>query len=139
MTSNPYAKIKSNSIMTASPQELTLMLYDGAIKFGNQAKVAIVEQEIEKSHNLILRVLAIIDEFQLTLDKSYEVASGLELMYDYISRRLMEANMTKDPEILEEAIGFIRDLRNTWKEAMQLTKQGNTGSENSLNLTTKAQ
>ncbi|MDF1615997.1 flagellar export chaperone FliS [Petrocella sp. FN5] len=139
MTSNPYTKIKSNSIMTASPQELTLMLYDGAIKFGNQAKVAMVEKDIEKSHNLIMRVLAIIEEFQITLDKSYEVAVGLELMYDYISRRLMEANASKDPEILEEAIGFIRDLRNTWKEAMQLTKQGNTGSENSLNLTTKAQ
>jgi flagellar protein FliS len=142
MTSNPYTKIKSNSIMTASPQELTLMLYDGAIKFGNQAKVAMMDKDIEKSHNLVMRVLAIIEEFQLTLDKSYEVATGLELMYDYISRKLMEANLTKDPEMLEEAIGFIRDLRNTWKEAMQLTKQGagtSTTGESIGNLTTKAQ
>ncbi len=135
MTSNPYIKIKSNSIMTASPQELTLMLYDGAIKFGNQAKVAMVDKDIEKSHNLVMRVLAIIEEFQITLDRNFEVAVGLELMYDYISRKLMEANLVKDPEMLEEAIGFIRDLRNTWKEAMQLTKQ----SDNIGNLTTKAQ
>ncbi|PKM55940.1 MAG: flagellar export chaperone FliS [Firmicutes bacterium HGW-Firmicutes-3] len=140
MTSNPYTKIKSNSIMTASPQELTLMLYDGAIKFGNQAKVAMIDKDIEKSHNLITRVQAIIEEFQITLDKNYEVSTGLELMYDYINRRLTEANMVKDPEMLEEAIGFIRELRNTWKEAMQLTKQGgHVGNEGRDSLTTKAQ
>ena len=126
--------------MTASPQELTLMLYDGAIKFGNQAKVAMIDKDIEKSHNLITRVQAIIEEFQITLDKNYEVSTGLELMYDYINRRLTEANMVKDPEMLEEAIGFIRELRNTWKEAMQLTKQGgHVGNEGRDSLTTKAQ
>lgn len=122
MTNNPYAKIKTNSIMTASPQELTLMLYDGAVKFGNQAKTAISNGEVEKSHQLIMRVQAIIEEFQMTLDMSFEVSEGMALMYEYILRRLVEANSTKDIEILNEALGFIRDMRNTWKEAMQIAK-----------------
>lgn len=122
MTSNPYSKIKTNSIMTASPQELTLMLYDGAIKFGNQSKAALEDGDIVKAHNLNLRVQAIIEEFQVTLDMKYEVSKGMALMYDYIKRRLIEANVSKDPEILEEALTFIRDMRNTWKEAMQLAK-----------------
>jgi len=108
--------------MTASPQELTLMLYDGAVKFGNQAKIAIVEGDMQKAHNLNLRVQAIITEFQSTLDMKYEVSEGMELMYDYINRRLVEANISKDPEILEEALSFIREMRSTWKEAMQIAK-----------------
>lgn len=129
MTNNPYAKIKQNKVLTASPQELTLMLYDGAIKFANQAKVAMEEGDIQKAHNLILRVEAIIEEFQSTLDTSYEVAESMALMYDYIYRRLIDANMTKDPEILEEATGFIREMRQTWKEAMQIAK----GAQNASN------
>ena len=126
MTNNPYAKIKQNSIMTASPQELTMMLYDGALKFGNQAKVAMENGDVEKTHNLIGRVQAIIEEFQATLDMSYDVSEGMALMYDYIQRRLIDANIKKDPEILEEALGFVREMRNTWKEAMQIAKGSST-------------
>jgi len=122
MTNNPYMKIKTNAIMTASPQELTLMLYEGALKFANQAKKAIESEDVEKAHNLILRVQAIIEEFQATLDMTYEVSEGLALMYDYIHRRLVEANTQKDMAILDEVVEHIRELRNTWKEAMQLAK-----------------
>lgn len=124
MTNNPYAKIKNNSVMTASPQELTLMLYDGAVKFGNQAKLALENSDIAKANILNLKVQAIIGEFQASLDHNYEVSEGLELMYDYIKRRLIEANVKKDVEILEEALSYIRELRNTWKEAMQIAKAG---------------
>lgn len=122
MTRNPYAKIKQNAIMTASPQELTMMLYDGAVKFGNQSKMAMVEGDYQKSHQLNIRVQDIIQEFQITLNSKYQVSEGMALMYDYIARRLVEANVKKDPEILEEAIGFIREMRDTWKEAMQIAK-----------------
>lgn len=110
--------------MTASPQELTLMLYDGAVKFGNQAKLALENSDIAKANILNLKVQAIIGEFQASLDHNYEVSEGLELMYDYIKRRLIEANVKKDVEILEEALSYIRELRNTWKEAMQIAKAG---------------
>lgn len=123
MTNNPYAKIKQNSIMTASPQELTLMLYDGAVKFGNQAMMAIEKNDMEAAHNFIIRVQDIIAEFQATLDMEIEIAHNLDLLYDYIYRKLVEANLTKEIEPLSEAIDFIRELRNTWKQAIQLAKQ----------------
>ena len=126
---NQYNKIKTTSIMTASPQELTLMLYDGAIKFGNQAIIAIDNQEIEKASNSIIRVEDIIIELQTTLNTDYDIANSLDMLYDYIYNRLVEANLTKNKEILKESVDLIRDLRNTWKEAMQIYKNVNLKQE----------
>lgn len=122
MVNNPYAQYKNNTILTASPEELTLMLYDGAIKFCNQAIKAIEEKDIPKAHTLIIRIEDIIHEFMITLDKNYEIAAQLELVYDYIYQRLIEANMRKDIEILSEVREMLKELRDTWKEAMKLAK-----------------
>lgn len=119
---NAYNNYRNNVIMTASPQELTLMLYDGALKFCRQAMLAIDEGKIKEAHEYIVRVEDIIEEFQATLDKKYEISSNLELLYDYIYRRLVEANIQKDKDILEEVYGLIKELRDTWKEAMKLSK-----------------
>lgn len=122
ITNTGYNKYQNNSILTASPQELTLMLYNGAIKFCNQAIVSLDNNEIEKAHNYINRVEDIIEEFVITLDEKYPVAESFKKMYDYINDRLIEANITKDKEVLEEVLGFLRELRDTWKEAMKLAK-----------------
>lgn len=117
---NPYAQYNRNKIMTASPQELTLMLYDGAIKFNNIAITAIEENDVQKAHNNIMKVQRIIEEFQMTLDFKYEVANDFNNVYNYIMQRLREANMTKDKEILEEVSTHLHTMRDTWKEAMKL-------------------
>ncbi len=122
MARNPYLKIKQNQIMTATPGELTLMLYDGAIKFANQAMIAINDGDIERAHKLIIKVQNIIREFQITLDDSYDVSIDLAIMYDFVYNKLIEANVKKDPEKLEEALYIIRELRNTWKEVLHLAK-----------------
>jgi flagellar protein FliS len=114
---------KENSIYTASPEELTLMLYNGLIKFIMQAQMAIDEKNIEKAHNCIIRAENIIGEFQATLDKSYDVSNNLLLIYDYMNRRLMDASIKKDKEILNEVLGFAKDLRDTWTQAMKIAKQ----------------
>ena len=119
---NVYNKYRNNVIMTVSHQELTLMLYDGALKFCRQAIMVIEEDKIKEAHDYIVRVEDIIEEFQATLDKKYEISSNLELLYDYIYRRLVEANIQKDKDILEEVYGLIKELRDTWKEAMKLSK-----------------
>lgn len=123
MLNNPYAKIKNNSIMTASPAELTLMLYEGAIKFGNQAIAAIEAKNIQEAHELIIRVQDIIDEFRSTLNHDYPIADEMDRLYEFISFTLMEANISKSTEKLEIALDFIRDFRDTWKEAMVLAKK----------------
>lgn len=115
---NPYAQYNNNKVLTASPRELTLMLYEGAIKFCNIAIVAIEQNDIERAHNNIMKAGRIIDEFRITLDMSYPVAKDFERIYTYLSSRLLEANLKKDPEILEEVLKHLRTLRDTWKEAM---------------------
>jgi flagellar protein FliS len=125
-TTNPYQTYKNNAILTASPEELTLMLYDGAVKFCNQAMKSVEDKNIHEAHRLIIRVEDIIEEFQASLNKDYEVAQSFDVMYEYIHRRLVEANVTKDVEILKEVCGLIKELRDTWKEAMKLTKQKKT-------------
>lgn len=124
MVNNPYSAYKNNSVLTASPEELTLMLYEGAIKFSNQAIAAIEHKNIQKTHNLIIRVEDIISELRVTLNKDYPIGQQLDQIYDYLLNRLMEANFKKDKEILEEVNEHIRELRDTWKEAMKIVKVG---------------
>lgn len=109
-----------NAVQTASPAKLTLMLYDGAVKFSNIAIEALEEGNIEKAHNNIVKVQNIIVEFRSTLDMKYPVAKDFDVVYDYVYRRLVEANMKKDKEIMEEALGHIKTMRETWKEVMRL-------------------
>ena len=119
-----YAAYANNKIMTASPAELTLMLYEGAIKFANLAIEAIDANDIQKAHNNIMKVQRIIEEFQSTLDHKYPVAKDFDRVYSYIMKRLIQANMKKDTEILEEVLRHLREMRDAWKEIMQKTKNG---------------
>lgn len=119
-----YAAYANNKVMTASPAELTLMLYDGAIKFCNIAIRAIEEGDVEKAHNNIVKVENIIDEFRTTLNHKYVVAEDFENVYVYLRERLSLANMKKDKEILEEVLKHLRTMRDTWKEVMKETNNG---------------
>lgn len=119
---NAYAQYNNNKVMTASPAELTLMLYDGAIKFCNIAEVAIEQREVEKAHKNIMKVQHIIDYLRQTLDMSYPVAQDFERIYEYLSRRLREANMKKDLTILKEVNEHLHSVRDTWKEVMQMNR-----------------
>lgn len=122
MYNNPYAKIKENSINTATPEELTLMLYNGAIKFLNQAAIAIEKKDYMQANTFIQKTKDIIREFQITLDMKYEISEELNTAYDYMHRRLAEANMKKDLEILNEVLEYLRLFRDTWKEAMKIAR-----------------
>ncbi len=121
---NGYAAYANNRIMTASPAELTLMLYEGAIKFCNIAIMAIEENDVEKAHINITKVEAIIENFQATLNHKYAVAKDFDNVYSYLMTRLVQANLKKDKEILEEVLEHLRGMRDTWKEVMKLTKNG---------------
>ena len=101
---NALAQYNTNKILTASPAELTLMLYEGAIKFCNIAVVGIEQHNIQKAHENIMKTQRIIEEFQITLDRKYEVAKDFDAVYNYLLNRLREANVKKDPEILEEVL-----------------------------------
>lgn len=123
MAVNPYAKYENNVAHTATKEELTLMLYNGALKFTNQAISAIEKGDLMKGHELIMRVQDIIREFQITLNKDIEISKYFDSMYDYMHNRLVEANISKDVEILKEVRDFIRQFRDMWKEAMKAARQ----------------
>lgn len=116
---NPYEEYTTNKILTATPAEVTLMLYEGAIKFCNIAISAIGQKDMEKAHTNIIKAERIIEEFRNTLDHKYEVAEDFDRIYVYLLQRLLEANMKKDPEILEEVNTHLRSVRDTWKEVMK--------------------
>ena len=119
---NPYQTYQQNSVTTASPQELTLMLYNGCLKFIKLAKRAMAEGKFEEKNTNLIKAQAIIQEFQITLDRNIEISESLGQLYEYIYFRLMEANMKNDAAILEEAENQVKELRDTWKEAMVLAK-----------------
>ena len=114
-----YAQYNNSKILTASPAELTLMLYEGAIKFCNIAIMAIENNDVEKAHNHIMKTQRIIEEFQITLNHDYPVAKDFDVVYTYLLKRLMQANIKKDKDILEEVLKHLRTMRDTWKEVMR--------------------
>ncbi len=119
---NAYAQYSNSKILTASPAELTLMLYEGAIKFCNIAIMGIEQGNIEKAHNNIMKTQRIIEEFKATLNHDYPVAKDFDAVYDYLLKRLVLANLHKDKEILEEVLKHLRTMRDTWKEVMRRAK-----------------
>lgn len=120
---NGYNNYAKERILNASLAQLTLMLYDGAIKFCNIAIAAIEKGDVMKAHNNIMKVEKIIGEFRATLDFKYPVAKDFDKVYQYIMDRLIEANIKKDKDILEEVLTHLRTMRETWDEVMKHGKQ----------------
>lgn len=122
MLTNSYQKYQHNAIFTASPQELTLMLYNGAIKYCNLGAEMIENKNIEKANQYIIKAQDIICELQITLDDKYSITQEIKPLYEYIVRLLEEANINKDQQKLLEAKELIANFRDLWKEVMKLAK-----------------
>lgn len=120
---NPYAQYKQNSVNTATPEELTLMLYNGAIKFAKLARINMEEKNIQETSNNLVKSQAIIDELNFTLNMDYELSENLRNLYDFIKEQLVETNIKKDTKILDGIIPIIEGMRDTWKEAMAVVKE----------------
>lgn len=122
-----YAQYNNSKVLTASPAELTLMLYEGAIKFCNVAIMAVEKKDIQKAHMNIVKVENIVNYLQSTLDMKYPVSEDFDRIYTYLQQRLVRANVKKDPEILNEVCNHLRSLRDTWKDVM--AKSQHKGAE----------
>ncbi|MFE8696517.1 flagellar export chaperone FliS [Cytobacillus sp. FJAT-53684] len=120
---NPYQSYQQNAVNTASVGDLTLMLYNGCIKFIHLAKKAINDGNVEVKNVNIQKAQNIIKELMVTLNMDIEVSKNLMSLYDYINRRLIEANVKNDAAILEEVENFVLDFRDTWKQVIQINRQ----------------
>lgn len=119
---NAYAAYGNNKVLTASPAELTLMLYEGAIKFCNIAMDAMDKKDVQKTHDNIVKIQRIVDYLRVTLDMKYTVSQDFERIYEYISTKLVEANVKKEKEILQEVYEHLKSIRDNWKEVMLINK-----------------
>lgn len=127
---NPYAAYENNSVTTAAPGELTLMLYNGCIKFIKQAKRAIEEKNYETKNTNIQKAQNIISELMVTLNMDIPISKQIMQMYDYMNRRLIEANIKNNPELLDEVETYVVEFRDTWKEVVLINRKAqHSGSE----------
>lgn len=115
---NPYEKYKVQSVMAASPGQLTLMLYDSCLKFLKIAVYSIENNNIEESHNNLVKAGDIISELIATLDTRYEIASQMMSLYLFILNEIKEANIQKDVQRVIVAINLVEDFRDAWKQAL---------------------
>lgn len=122
MQMNAALTYQNNKVNTAKPAELTLMLYEGMIKFCNIAILGIEEKDMGKANTNIIKVERIITHLRATLDFKYPVAKDFDRVYDYLYDSLVTANIRKDISILEEVLEHIRGMRDTWKEIMKLVR-----------------
>ncbi|WP_434296943.1 flagellar export chaperone FliS [Clostridium sporogenes] len=123
-TANAYNTYKNNSVNFASKDQLLLMLVDGAVKFSKIARQAMIDKDIAKVHQNLVKTQDIFYELMATLDVNQAGQWGQQLMsiYEFVVRRLGEANIKKDINIIDEVIPLIEDVRNTWYEADKLSR-----------------
>lgn len=129
--SNPYQQYRQNAVLTADPGRLTLMLFNGAAKFARQALSCLEANDLPAAHQNMVRAQDILAYLLSTVNSEMEVGRNLASLYDYMYRRLVEANVKKDGAILQEVAGMLEDLGSTWREAVKMAGgqagQGGTG------------
>lgn len=137
MYAQAYDQYKKTSVETLSPGKLLIMLYDGAIKNVKLAREAIREKDYNTSHTLLVKAQDIVTELMVTLNMEYDISKQLYSIYDYIYRRLVEANVGKDAAILDEVEGFLTELRDTWQEVVKKQSMSSLANDRAQNISIK--
>lgn len=121
---NAYNAYKSNSVNYSSKEQLLLLLVEGAVKFAKIGRQAILDKDIKSAHENIVKTENIFYELMATLDvsKGGEWAVSLMSVYEFIVRRLTDANIKKDAAIMDEVIPLIEDIKDTWDQAYKISK-----------------
>ncbi|WP_349408629.1 flagellar export chaperone FliS [Pseudalkalibacillus sp. SCS-8] len=128
MSLNAYQTYQQNSVGTASPGELTLMLYNGCLKFLKQAKAGMEAGQVEEKNLNLQKAQKIIQELMVTLNPDVAVGNQMMQLYDYMNRRLIDANVKNEVAIVEEVEGLVMEFRDTWKQVIQQSRKANYGA-----------
>jgi len=120
---NPYQQYRANEVLTADPGRLALMVFAEAAKVTRRAAEALRRAETDTAHGALLRAQELVSYLMETVDTSLEVGQNLAQMYGYFYRRLVEANVKKDPAVAEEVAGMLEELRDTWEQALKTAGQ----------------
>ena len=115
---NAAEAYKRQQILTATPEALTLMLYNGALRFMTEGREALEKKDFEEANTALQKAQNTITEFRVTLNMEYDIAHQLMPLYNYVYDRLVEANLKSDVEKIDEAKHIISELRDAWAKAM---------------------
>ncbi len=127
MATNPYAQYRQQGVLTASPTELVVMLYEGCIKQLKLAKIHIEDKNIEGANNSFQRAQDIITELVMGLDFNYDIARELLNLYEFVQRAIIDMNISKDIKQVDPIIEILDDLRTAWVEVVKQTRAANFG------------
>ena len=122
MTKESAHVYKQQQILSATPEKLILMLYNGCLKFMNDAIAAMEEKDVQKAHNACIRAQDIVSELMSVLNMDYPIAKELAALYEYVSYQLLQANMKKDAQCVANAKVVIVNIREGWIEAMKIAR-----------------
>jgi flagellar protein FliS len=123
-----YSSYRKAAVETISPGKLLLMLYDGAVKNLDTAQKAIADQDMNTAHQQLVKAQDIILELMATLNMDYEISKSLYSLYEYLHHQLVQANLKKDQQLIEEVRSFLVELRDAWDEAVKKSGPGKTQS-----------
>jgi flagellar secretion chaperone FliS len=119
---NPFETYKQQSVMAATPGELTLMLYEGCLKFLRYGKIYIENKNIQESNNNLIKAQNIISELMNTLDMKYSISGQLLSLYIFMNREIAQANIKKDADRLDGVIDLVSELHDTWQQTIQIDR-----------------
>ena len=119
----PYQNYQQNAVFSAAPEELTTMLYNRLLRDLKQALSAVQKKDIQATHDSLMHAQDIIAYLNSTLNTGYEIGRNFELIYEYMNRRLIEANINKNPEIIQEITGYVEEIRDAWVTAVKQLKK----------------
>ena len=119
---NPYQTYQQNAVTTSSPQELTLMLYNGCIKFIRLSAMAMEKKNMEAKNTNIIKAQNILQELRGSLNMEIELSESMDSLYEYMISQLVSANINNDLSKLKEVEELAEEFRNAWKTAMEQMK-----------------
>ncbi|WP_317889397.1 flagellar export chaperone FliS [Paenibacillus sp. UASWS1643] len=120
LINSPYNKYKQSAVQTSTPAQLVVMLYDGAIRFIKTALQGLQQHDHEKTSTNLGKAQSIVSELMGTLNFDYEISKNLYSLYEYTNYLLIESNIRKDHQKIEEALSYLIELRETWVQANKL-------------------
>ena len=124
MVNSAAEAYKKQQILTATPEALTLMLYNGCLKFIKEGSDALAEKNYEAANISLQKAQNIISEFRVTLNMDYEISHQLMPLYNYAYDRLVEGNLDNNFDAIKEATDIITELRDAWAQAMKKAREG---------------
>ncbi|MDR3348874.1 MAG: flagellar export chaperone FliS [Acidaminococcales bacterium] len=128
MTPESAKVYKQQQILTATPEKLILMLYNGCLKFMNSAAAAIGDKDIQAAHNACVKAQDIVSELMSVLNMDYPISKDLYRLYEYANHQLLQANLKKDAQYIANAKVVITNIRDGWIDAMKIAReQGSKG------------